>query len=273
MRDVHWIADHGLRGGVLLPGVPPGAPIPPLHARAVRPGVARVRGARRDRERARRQQLTRLRRAPGVAVDVARWRRPWFSHRPLWTFILAGVFDRFPALRLVLAEQGSGWIRDALDVMDNFYAQIAQGNVGVMRFVEPQLLERMPSEYWHDNCMVAASFLHRDDCARRDRIGVDHIMWGSRLPAPRGHDAVLARGDPDDLRRRARGRGAGDARRRTPPRSTASTSTSSHPLAEQFGPRVDDVMAGLDAVPEGAAQHGVPRARARERLTTRGGWP
>ena len=90
----------------------------------------------------------------------------WFSHRPLWTFILAGVFDRFPALRLVLAEQGSGWIRDALDVMDNFYAQIAQGNVGVMRFADPQLLERMPSEYWQSNCMVAASFLHRERLRR-----------------------------------------------------------------------------------------------------------
>ena len=70
VRDVHWIADHDLRGGVLLPGVPPGSPIPPLHAR-VRPGVARVRGARGHRERARRQQLPRLRRAPRVAVDVA----------------------------------------------------------------------------------------------------------------------------------------------------------------------------------------------------------
>ena len=33
VRDVHWIADHGLRGGVLLPGVPPDAPIAPLHSR------------------------------------------------------------------------------------------------------------------------------------------------------------------------------------------------------------------------------------------------
>ena len=37
VRDVHWIADHGLRGGVLLPGVPPDAPIPPLHARLYDP--------------------------------------------------------------------------------------------------------------------------------------------------------------------------------------------------------------------------------------------
>ena len=64
-----------------------------------------------------------------------------------------------------------------------------------MRFADPQLLERMPSEYWQTNCAVAASFLHRDDCARRDRIGVDHIMWGSDYPhlegtAPFSHEAI-----------------------------------------------------------------------------------
>ena len=71
VRDVHWIADHGLRGGVLLPGVPPDAPIPPLHARVYDPvwRACEERGV--VRERARREQLARLRRAPGVALDVA----------------------------------------------------------------------------------------------------------------------------------------------------------------------------------------------------------
>src|SRR5207249_1967009 len=54
---------------------------------------------------------------------------------------------------------------------------------------------RMPSEYWRTNCAVAASFLHREDCARRSRIGVDHIMWGSDYPhlegtAPFSHEAI-----------------------------------------------------------------------------------
>src|ERR1700724_1802691 len=105
-----------------------------------------------------------------------------FSHRPLWTLILSGVFDRFPNLRLVLAEQGSGWVRGALDVMDHLYGQIAKGGIGEMRFLAPCLLDRMPSEYWATNCSVAASFMHRDDCARRDLIGVDRIMWGSDYP-------------------------------------------------------------------------------------------
>ena len=106
----------------------------------------------------------------------------WYSHRPLWTFVLSGVFDRFPGLRLVLAEQGISWVRTALDSMDNFYAQIAAGNVGELAFVAPFLLDRMPSEYWATNCAIGASFLHRDDCERRHRLGVDHIMWGSDYP-------------------------------------------------------------------------------------------
>jgi predicted TIM-barrel fold metal-dependent hydrolase len=251
VRDVHWIADHDLRGGVLLPGLPPGSPIAPLHARVYDP----VWRACEER---------------GVVVNahggssspdygdhpasLSMWimETAWFSHRPLWTFILAGVFDRFPDLRLVLAEQGSGWIGDALDVMDNFYAQIAAGNVGVMRFVDPQLLERMPSEYWRSNCAVAASFLHREDCARRDRIGVDHIMWGADYPhlegtTPFSHEAIRMTfaGVREPEVRAMLGENAAavygfDLERLAP-------------LAERFGPRVDDVMAGLDVVPEGAA--------------------
>jgi predicted TIM-barrel fold metal-dependent hydrolase len=176
----------------------------------------------------------------------------WFSHRPLWTFILAGIFDRFPQLRLVLAEQGSGWIRGALDVMDDFYAQISKGNVGVMRFADPQLLERMPSEYWQTNCAVAASFLHREDCARRDRIGVDHVMWGSDYPhlegtTPFSHEAIRMTfgGVPEPEVEAMLGGNAAEV--------YGFDLQQLAPLAERFGPSRNEVMAGLDVVPEGAA--------------------
>ena len=251
MRDVHWIADHNLRGGVLLPGVPPGSPIPPLHAHVHDP----VWRACEER---------------GVVVSthggssspdygdhpasLSLWlmETAWFSHRPLWSLILSGVFDRFPGMMLVLAEQGSGWIRDALDVMDNFYAQLSGGNVGELRFAQPQLLERMPSEYWDTNCRVAASFLHRDDCERRDLIGVDHIMWGSDYPhlegtTPFSHEAIRMTfaGVPEPEVRAMLGENAAEVYGFDLERLA--------PLAERFGPSVDEVMAGLDVVPEGAA--------------------
>ena len=250
VRDVHWIADHGLRGGVLLPGVPPDAPIPPLHSHVYDP-VWRACAERGVLVNAHGGSSSPDYGEHPASLSLWIMETAWFSHRPLWTFILAGVFDRFPGLCLVLAEQGSAWIRDALDVMDNFYAQISQGNVGVMRFVDPQLLERMPSEHWETNCAVAASFLHRDDCRRRRHIGVDRIMWGSDYPhlegtTPFSHEAIRMTfgGVPEPEVRAMLGENAA--------RVYGFDLDQLAPLAAQFGPSVSEVMAGLDAIPDGA---------------------
>lgn len=250
VRDVHWIADHGLRGGVLLPGVPPGAPLPPLHAPLYDPVW------RACEERGVIVNAHAGSHSPDYGeypASLSMWlmEASWFSHRPLWTFIMSGVFDRFPGLRLVLAEQGSSWIRNALDTMDGFYPQIAKGNIGELRFLEPQLLEHMPSEYWERNCFVAASFLHRDDCQRRDRIGVHKIMWGSDYPhlegtAPFSKEAIrltFAGVPEDEVAAMLSGNAAAlygfDLERLAP-------------IAAAVGPPVDEVAAGLDLVPQGA---------------------
>jgi predicted TIM-barrel fold metal-dependent hydrolase len=250
VKDVHWIADHNLRGGVLLPGIPPGTPIPPMHAPVYDP----VWQACEERD------VLVSAHAGSHSPDygeypasLSMWlmETSWFSHRPLWTFIMSGVFDRFPELRLVLAEQGSGWIRDALNTMDGFAYQIANGNVGELRFVEPQVLERTPSEYWETNCAVAASFLHRDDCARRERIGTDHIMWGSDYPHMEGtfpfsREAMQLtfEGVPHDEVAAMLGGNAA--------RIYGFDLDALAPLAAQHGPLVSDIDAGLDRVPDGA---------------------
>ncbi len=251
VRDVHWIADNALRGGVLLPGVPPGAPLPPLHSHVYDP-VWRACAERGVVVNAHGGSASPDYGDHPASLSLWLMETAWFSHRPLWTFIMSGVFDRFPALRLVVAEQGTAWIRDALDVMDGFYANIAQGNIGELRFVEPQLLDRMPSEYWQTNCAAAASFLHRDDCARRERIGVDHIMWGSDYPhlegtSPFSHEAIRMTfaGVPETEVRAMLGGNAAAV--------YGFDLEYLDGLAARVGPTVDEVRAGLDAIPEGAA--------------------
>jgi len=100
--------------------------------------------------------------------------------------------------------------------------------------------------------MVAASFLHRDDCARRHRIGVDHIMWGADYPhlegtTPFSREAIRMTfgGVPEAEVRAMLGENAAAV--------YGFDLDELAPLAERFGPRVDDVMAGLDVVPDGAA--------------------
>ena len=45
VADVEWIADHGLTGGALLPGMPPGIAIDPLHSRGTTRCGGRARNA------------------------------------------------------------------------------------------------------------------------------------------------------------------------------------------------------------------------------------
>ena len=250
VRDVHWITDHGLRGGVLLPGVPPGAPIAPLHARLYDP-VWRACEERGVVVNAHGGSASPDYGEHPASLSIWLMEAAWFSHRPLWIFIMSGVFDRFPSLRLVLAEQGSGWIGASLDVMDNFAAHIARGNIGELRFVEPQLLERTPTEYWQANCAVAASFLHREDCERRERIGSDHIMWGSDYPHLEG-TAPFSR---EAIRRTFAGVPEPEVRAMLGGNAAAIYGFDLGKLDEiaaRVGPPVDEVAAGLDAVPEGA---------------------
>ena len=185
VRDVHWIADHGLRGGALLPGVPPGSGIDPIHSPVYDP----VWQACEDR---------------GVVVNVhggggspsEGWfpatlvlfvlEASFFSHRPVWSLVMGGVFDRFPDLRLVIAEAGLKWIPGTLEAMDAMQAKQDEGSIGALTFLEPFRLARKPSEYWASNCWVGASFMTRDDAVDRELIGIDRIMWGSDFPHEEG---------------------------------------------------------------------------------------
>ena len=51
----------------------------------------------------------------------------WFSHRAVWHLIFGGVLERHPNLRIVLTEQGTGWIPRGVDTLDWFHRRMTHG--------------------------------------------------------------------------------------------------------------------------------------------------
>jgi predicted TIM-barrel fold metal-dependent hydrolase len=99
----------------------------------------------------------------------------WWAHRALWFLIWSGVFERHPALRLVMTEQGVDWITAALAEMDRNHA------MPMFRQLRRTLPLR-PSEYYERNCFLGASFLDEGAAAARHEIGVGKLLWGSDYP-------------------------------------------------------------------------------------------
>jgi predicted TIM-barrel fold metal-dependent hydrolase len=251
VADVHWIADHGLTGGVLLPGMPPGCGIEPLHSPRYDPVwraceergvVLNVHGGSGSPDPGMYPS------SPTLFVIEA----SFFAHRPLWSLVLSGVFDRFPGLRLVFAEAGSSWVRNTLQAMDTIQAKQESGNIGVMTIMNPFRLAKKPSEYWATNCWLGSSFMTRGDAVDRDAVGVDRIMWGSDFP----HDEGTFPHTREALAHTYTGIDPQEVAKMVGENAAAVYGFDLHALrqvAERIGPEVAAVHAGIDAVPAGAS--------------------
>ena len=113
--------------------------------------------------------------------------------------ITEGVFDRFPSLRIALAETGAGWVPH--------YAEQADSNYKRHRYWADIKFEHEPSYY------VKRNFLYgiQDDFISmkiRHDIGVENIMWATDFPhvaCDWPNDLAVAdeifRDVPDDERR------------------------------------------------------------------------
>jgi predicted TIM-barrel fold metal-dependent hydrolase len=246
--DVNWIADNGLRGGALLPGMPPGVPIDPLHSPRYDPVwraceergvVLNVHGGSGSPDPGM------FPASPAMFVLEA----SFFAHRPLWSLVMSGVFDRFPRLRLAFAEAGSSWVAPSLRAMDTIQAKQESGNIGVMTIRNPFRLQKKPSEYWQSNCWLGSSFMTRADAEDRDAIGVDKIMWGADFPHEEGthphtREALAhtyAGIDPTEVARMVGGNAA---------EVYGFDLGQLQIVADRVGPEVDAVFAGIISIPE-----------------------
>ena len=94
------------------------------------------------------------------------------------TFILSGILERFPRLRIISAELNCGWLAYFLHRMDR--ALYSRG-VRLQGSPFPTKLAMRPSEYFRRQ--LYATFI--DDpygLAHRHEIGVDNLLWSSDFP-------------------------------------------------------------------------------------------
>ena len=92
--------------------------------------------------------------------------------------VFAGVFDRFPALRIYFAETQVGWIPQWLEHMDDSYER----NIGwAEELFGLKKLQRRPSEYVKEHCLWGFGY-NPVGMLLRYEIGVDQIMWYTDFP-------------------------------------------------------------------------------------------
>ncbi|MEM9464731.1 MAG: amidohydrolase family protein [Actinomycetota bacterium] len=244
VAEVHWAAEHGLKG-VLFPAVPPDADVPklwtdvydPIYRACEETGLSVNQhggGGIPDYSTAKIKNFL-------MIMEV-----PFFANRSLWHIILSGVFERFPGLQFVMTEQKTGWVPDTLKKMDGIWYAFRNGGVGELR-MDGNTLERSPSSYFETNCTMGASFPSKDEAAAIKTLGVGNVMWGSDYPHREGTwpDSVASLRhvfhdwDPADLHELFGGTAA------------KLYGLDLEPLAAlELGPTVDEVATPLTEIPD-----------------------
>ncbi|MGO8872875.1 MAG: amidohydrolase family protein [Acidimicrobiales bacterium] len=188
LAEIRWAAAaFSPFAGILLPSIPPGCGLAPLWEPVYEPlwdlcdeleVVINVHGGGGlpdygDHEVARAIMLVEL---------------PWYSHRAVWHLIFGGVLERHPGLRVVLTEQGLGWLPRGLETLDWFYGRMTLGDAAEANFfgAAAKGMSLTPSEYFARNFHVGASFLRASEAAVRHEVGVERIMWGNDYPHSEG---------------------------------------------------------------------------------------
>lgn len=173
----------------------------------------------------------------------------YVARRHLWQLIFGGVFHRHPELKLALTEQAGRWIGYTLELLDSVYmcTQMHRESPSIR-----QLLPQLPSEYFHENVFIGASFTSRAEV--NEALSLDYwenMMWGRDFPHPEGTWPFT--------RESIRNSFAGCA----PEHVTAMLGGNAITFlgldaralaytASRVGPTVDEVLQPIDAVPDGS---------------------
>jgi predicted TIM-barrel fold metal-dependent hydrolase len=182
IRDVEWISDHGLRGGVLLPHVPDDCThILPLYA----PEYERFWAVCQDRDVVLNHHGGTGNPGYGsypVSLPIRLLETGWFSTRSYGHLLLSGVFHRFPRLRYIITEAGCAWVPERLQQLDRVWAMVRTGAVGEFEFDAGSMPPEKPSFYARRNCWYGASSASTPELRERHVVGVERICWGTDYP-------------------------------------------------------------------------------------------
>jgi predicted TIM-barrel fold metal-dependent hydrolase len=209
VEEIKWAKEVGLFGGVLLPGIPPDSGLEPMISPVYEP-IWRICA---ELEMPINHHSGNSTPAYGP-YPATGWmffvESGFFAHRALWMLIFAGVFDRYPNLKLILTEGGAEWAPGIMRVLDHHYNRMQGKGMGpwaAMRkaqeeaakkdkgakgnahersianaFGGMQTIEKPPTEYFKHNVWIGSSFTSPREAAVRHEIGVDRIMWGNDYP-------------------------------------------------------------------------------------------
>jgi predicted TIM-barrel fold metal-dependent hydrolase len=278
VAEIRWAKDAGLFGGVMLPGIPPDSGLEPMISPTYEP-IWRT-CAELDMPINHHAANAGPSYGPYPATGWMFFvEAGFFSHRALWMLIFAGVFDRYPNLRLILTEGGAEWAPGVVRVLDHHYNRMTGKGMGpwaAMRkaqaeaakkgdgeenvhersianaFGGMQMIEHPPSHYFNRNVWIGSSFTSPREAALRHDIGVDRIMWGNDYPH---HEATYPftrealrysfAGTPPDELAMMLGGNAFDV--------YDFDAEQLRKVAVQIGaPTVDEIRVPLERIPEGA---------------------
>jgi predicted TIM-barrel fold metal-dependent hydrolase len=251
IADVHWIKEHNLRGGMLLPAIPPDATwLKPYN----HPDYDRLWAVCEDlgvpvNSHGGIGCPEYLRHPSSALIQIAEI--GYFSHRPLVFLLLSGVFERFPKLNFVMTEQGCAWIPPFLKLLDTQLESVRKaGAIGELRFKQEHILPKSATEYFRQNVWLGVSFPgHADAKAARDVVGIEKFMWGSDYPHDEGTHPytrehlrqVFCEWDEPSMRK-ILGQNAA--------KLYDFDLDALAPLAEKFGPTVDELRQPLTKLPD-----------------------
>ena len=245
IKDIEFIAQAGLRGGVMLPLIPPDCTwLKPLFD----PAWDRVFAAIQDHDLVMNQHSGQGSPDYGNSmVGQALWvtEVTYYCQAGFRHLIMSGVFEKFPQLKYVLTESGCAWAPPLLAQMDRIHMGMSAGAIGELNYGDQEwVLSELPSHYAKQNVWYGASFPSKADLAGIELIGVEKVLWGNDYPHyegtfPYNLESLRLTFDevPEEYRRKLLGLNAAEVYKFDVDKLL--------PLANQFGPTPEQVNKAL----------------------------